>query len=336
MIVSNESAESAESGSHLDDPGLTWPVGVVAEKVGLPASTLRSWDRRYGIGPTLRTEGRHRRYSTSDMRRVELMSRIIAEGVAAQAAAESVLTLGDSEVDARLGARPDGRAEVRPQGQHGSVMRVPDGASSADTVTAIIAAAQRLDGSALSLLYRRILARADVSAGWVEVFAPALTEIGVQWKQGRLGIASEHLASELLQSELRAVVRSNRLRVGGAPVMLAGADDEHHHLPLLAVEAELSLGGVPCIFLGPRVPADATVDALLRSRPSAIFLWASLPRPVDEPFWSALEVIDWALTVVIGGPGWPAGVHPGSERVRVDRVHDFSSAIEALRRSVAA
>ena len=117
--------------------------------------------------------------------------------------------------------------------------------------------------------------------------------------------------------------------------MLAGADDDHHHLPLLAVEAELSLGGVPCIFLGPRVPAGATVEALARARPSALFLWASLPRRVDEPFWGALEVIDWPLSVVIGGPGWPDGVRPGGDLVGVTRVSDFASAIEALRRPVA-
>ena len=114
---------------------------------------------------------------------------------------------------------------------------------------------------------------------------------------------AEHLTSELLQSELRAVVRANRLRVAGLPVVLASADDEQHHLPLLALEAELARNGVASLFLGPRVPADALVSALRESRPRAVFLWASLPRPRDEPFWRELEVVDWPLEVVIGGPG---------------------------------
>ncbi len=336
--MSDESAKQTQ-GSHLDDPGLTWPVGAVAERVGLPASTLRSWDRRYGIGPTLRTEGKHRRYSTADMRRVELMSRIIGDGVAAQAAAVSVGSLTDHEVTGRLDAPPDRSSRSGPVVEDGPPTReapVLDTETSADTVAAIVAAAERLDSLHLASVYRRTLARADVSSAWVEVFAPALTEIGVQWRRGRLGVASEHLASELLQTELRSVVRSNRLRLGGAPVMLAGADDDHHHLPLLAVEAELSLTGVPCIFLGPRMPAGATIQALVRARPSALFLWASLPRRVDEPFWAALAAIDWPLSVVIGGPGWPDGVRPGGEQVTLTRVGDFTSAIEALRRSDAA
>src|SRR5690349_19922676 len=73
---------------------LGWPVGVVAERLGIAAPTLRSWDRRHRIGPSVRTSGNHRRYTELDIRRVELMSRLTAQGVPAQSAAESVLALG--------------------------------------------------------------------------------------------------------------------------------------------------------------------------------------------------------------------------------------------------
>ena len=79
-------------------PELGWPVGVVAERLGIAAPTLRSWDRRHGVGPSLRTSGNHRRYTELDIRRVELMSRLTAQGVPAQSAADSVLAMGDAAV----------------------------------------------------------------------------------------------------------------------------------------------------------------------------------------------------------------------------------------------
>ncbi|MGA8116713.1 MAG: MerR family transcriptional regulator, partial [Actinocatenispora sp.] len=61
------------------DGGLS--PGDVARRLGVAVTTLRSWDRRYGLGPAGRTSGRHRRYTADDVARVELMHRLSADGV---------------------------------------------------------------------------------------------------------------------------------------------------------------------------------------------------------------------------------------------------------------
>ena len=68
---------------------------------GIAAPTLRSWDRRHGVGPSLRTSGNHRRYTELDIRRVLLMSRLTAQGVPAQSAADSVLAMDAALADRR-------------------------------------------------------------------------------------------------------------------------------------------------------------------------------------------------------------------------------------------
>jgi hypothetical protein len=325
-------------------PELGWPVGVVSERLGIAAPTLRSWDRRHGVGPSLRTAGNHRRYTELDMRRVQLMARLTAQGVPAQSAADSVLGMDARAIADRLDAVgraagdrvPDGLRDVHDvhdvlgdgEAPVGLGSAVPDDA--VDLVEAIVAAARALDARTMSLLYRQVMRRRDVGRAWVEVFAPALRRVGDLWRDGRLGVQAEHLTSELLQSELRAVVRANRLRVAGRPVVLAGADDEQHHLPLLALEAELARHGVASLFLGPRVPAEALVSALRESRPRAVFLWASLARPSAEPLWRDLGVVDWPLEVVIGGPGWADGIVAPRGPVVLTRVEDFGSAVRAL------
>jgi methanogenic corrinoid protein MtbC1 len=333
-------------------PELGWPVGVVSERLAIAAPTLRSWDRRHGIGPSLRTRGNHRRYTELDIRRVLLMSRLTAQGVPAQSAADSVLAMDSQAIAERLegdrgfaapgegdglgrvpGPRGPGEpGEPREPGVGGARAGEVEGSEqdATDLVEAIVGAARALDPRTMALLYRQVMRRRDVGRAWVEVFAPALRRVGDLWEEGRLGVQSEHLTSELLQSELRAVVRANRLRVAGVPVVLASADDEQHHLPLLALEAELARHGVASLFLGPRVPSDALVSALRESQPRAVFLWASLARPQAEPFWRDLEIIDWPLEVVIGGPGWPDGIAVPEGPVTVTRVADFGAAVTAL------
>src|SRR3954452_10314326 len=94
-------------------PQLGWPVGAVSERLGIAAPTLRSWDRRHGVGPSLRTAGNHRRYTELDIRRVLLMSRLTAQGVPAQSAAESVLGMGSAAIAERLGV--DGPGALGPR-----------------------------------------------------------------------------------------------------------------------------------------------------------------------------------------------------------------------------
>lgn len=46
-------------------------INEVARELGLSAPTLRSWERRYGIGPSARTLGGHRRYGPEDVARLK-------------------------------------------------------------------------------------------------------------------------------------------------------------------------------------------------------------------------------------------------------------------------
>jgi len=308
-------------------PRLGWPVGVVSERLGIAAPTLRSWDRRHGVGPSLRTSGNHRRYTELDIRRVRLMARLTAQGVPAQSAADSVLAMDAAAVLDQLDPDREPGATVA-QGGAGEALGLHD--DPAALVEAIVAAARALDPRTMAQLYRQVMRRSEVGRAWVEVFAPALRRVGELWQEGRLGVQSEHLTSELLQSELRAVVRANRLRVAGSPVVLAGADDEQHHLPLLALEAELARNGVASLFLGPRVPAEALVSTLRASHPRAVFLWASLPRQRAEPLWGHLAAVDWPLEVVIGGPGWSEDIEVAGGWVTLTRVADFSTAVRML------
>ncbi|MFJ2395371.1 MerR family transcriptional regulator [Streptomyces sp. NPDC087843] len=72
--------------------GVGVTTGSLARTLGVSPTTLRSWDRRYGIGPAERTDGRHRRWTPEDVAMLQEMCRFTAEGLppaeAARAAKE--------------------------------------------------------------------------------------------------------------------------------------------------------------------------------------------------------------------------------------------------------
>jgi DNA-binding transcriptional MerR regulator len=303
---------------------LAWSVGAVAERLDLTPSTLRTWDRRYGIGPSQRTEGGHRRYDEVDIQRVRLMAQLTGRGVPASTAARVATSIDAPALASALGPGPGASAVA----QH----------AAESTIEAIVSSAAELDADGLARVYQRVTRESDLVSAWTAVLAPALRRIGERWRDGSMGVDSEHLASELLVNELRALTQSNRSRVAGRRrVVLASADEEQHYLPLVAIEAELSLQGVGCVFLGPRVPVEALLDLLGRTSPPVVFLWASISRPTKDPLWRTLVAAERETTLVIGGPGWPAELpEPPSGNVTVRRADSLDEACALLTGAIGA
>ncbi|GGY01174.1 transcriptional regulator [Streptomyces djakartensis] len=63
----------------------------MARRLGVAPTTVRTWDRRYGLGPDAHTGGRHRRWTAADVARLERMCALTATGIPPAEAARAVL-----------------------------------------------------------------------------------------------------------------------------------------------------------------------------------------------------------------------------------------------------
>src|SRR5699024_4305079 len=133
-------AEPTRAGAEL-----LWGVGAVAIRLGIATPTLRTWERRYGIGPSRRTSGGHRRYNEDDIERVELMKRLVAEGVPAEAAAAVATSMEHLDLEAALTAPEPHTSSVRDTHPPSAVAPV--------MVASIVRAAVDLDARSLDTCY---------------------------------------------------------------------------------------------------------------------------------------------------------------------------------------
>ena len=78
-------------------------VGAVARRLGVAPSTLRTWNRRYGIGARELSPGRHRRYTAEDIVRLEHMQKLILRGAAPADAARAAMAAPVTLVPAPAG-----------------------------------------------------------------------------------------------------------------------------------------------------------------------------------------------------------------------------------------
>ena len=287
-------------------PGRPEPVFTVsgaARRLGIPAGTLRTWERRHGIGPSVRSPGGHRRYTSSDLARLRAMRALVETGIPpAEAAALAALAApGDSQQVLAAGAQA-ARAAGLPPGAR------PDGDVPADLV---IRAAEALDAPLLVSMFTDAFARHGVTAGWQQLAVPALREVGARPPHAAGHGAAEHLLSGCLLAALLDVITRAPAPRALRPVLLGCAEEEQHVLPVYALHAELAGRGVNVRQLGGRVPRPALAHAVGAVRPAAVFVWSQMPGTADP---ALLDGLPTTARLVAGGPGWqrstlPARVH---------------------------
>ena len=303
-----EDAEQSATLGHVASPvvddvesyGIGLSVAAVARRLGVSPSTLRTWDRRYGLGPTDHRDGAHRRYTPLDVSRLMHMQRLV-----------------------RLRLRPWGDASAERRWRSAATCGTCDMPSAPTLVRGLSAAAGALDSRACSSLIRRSLDDRGVVWTWEELLRPVLISVGRVWARTGGAVEVEHLLSHVITMELLSLVDRQSPR-STRPVLLACAPEEMHCLPLFAVAAGLAERGVEARVLGASTPWDSLAAAVRRLGPSSVLLWAYVPVSEETRSWQFPRLRPTS-DVVCAGPGWGDHVPPGATAVT-----DLASAITRL------
>jgi MerR family transcriptional regulator, light-induced transcriptional regulator len=250
-----------------------YTVRVVAERLGLPTATLRSWNRRYGIGPTGHNPGSHRLYSEADIAVVEHMRQLIDSGASPGSAAETAL---------------DTVAPTAPDAQ------------------SLVAAAFRFDSVAVGRQLDQALRHFAVVDTWERLIRPAFADIEARQLGGERCIDVEHALSwAVMRSMQRLPIAADE----SSSIILACCQNETHTLALEALRAGLGERGRGALMLGADVPREALVDAIAR-RPAntKVVLWSQESATADVDTVAAVLEADAQL--LVGGRGWASARLP--------------------------
>lgn len=247
-------------------PSLT--VAAVARRLGVAPATLRTWDRRYGLGPSEHLAGSHRRYSSNDVSRLLVMRRLTLEGVAPSEAARAALTSNEPVVSPTPGPTT---TEVL-DAYSDAVPMAPDPA-------ALVSAATHFDNAAVRWMLARVHAR-DVIAWWAELVGPALRLLAERAVLERPGESAAPALEAAAFAELRsrAAVATARQGQGGAgasaekrPSVLVVPAAGHADLLAHSLATALQGNGVRARVLSAG-GAAAVATAVQRFTPTAVLL----------------------------------------------------------------
>jgi len=258
-------------------------VAAVARRIGVAPATLRTWDRRYGLGPSEHSEGEHRRYCPHDLAKLMMMRRLIISGVAPVEAAEQAKSC----------------KEATPLNKIVKEMEVRE-----DVVEALYKALASFDRAFIESTLNHEIDTYGVEGAWSDVIVPTLFLIGQEWEINQSGIEIEHLFSEILKHTMHNRVVELKKPLNAQPVLLAAVGEELHSLPLYALAAALCERNIQSYVLGARTPLSALATMVGRIAPPVIFMWAQLEKNAEAKYWEEMPAIRPAPRIVVGGPGW--------------------------------
>lgn len=309
---------SQDDGGGQQEAGLT--TGEVARRLGVAPTTVRSWDRRYGLGPAGRVGGRHRRWTPADVALLERMCALTATGVPPAEAARAVLGAPPPVSSPR--PQP---ADAPPEPPASGASRAHAGMRLGDArheCRGLARAALRLDAVALDELLNSAVETYGLVDAWQEIVMPTLQAVGRKWEtSGERYVEVEHFLSWHVACALRRAAPPVADGLPGGTVLLACVPGENHTLPLEALSAALAQRRVAVRMFGAALPVEALVEAVRRTGPAVVGLWAQSRTTASRPLAQHVAGMSWGVrgsrrqaTVMTLGPGWAGKAVGGALR----------------------
>lgn len=257
-----------------------FPIRILSEQTGVPATTLRAWERRYGLLKPARTPKGHRLYNPADLEKVRQVVQLLEAGN----------TIGKAVKIIRNGGLFPAGIEIEEERSPWKLSK-----------KRVIQAVEAFDERRLDALYNQALAVYPIDIVTVSLLLPVLQSLGERWKTRKNGVAEEHFFTAWLRDKIGARMHHEAGRTRGRRLLLACLPGEHHELGILLFGLSALTHGYRILYLGPDLPlsqvkevvADVDVSAVLLSGTSleAAKIWRQLSQ--------LAEIID--IPLFIGG-----------------------------------
>ena len=260
-----------------------FPIRTLAERTGIGASTLRAWERRYGLLMPERTPKGHRLYSDADLHLVESIRTLLNEGHSLSAIAKQVKQGSDFAEGDRSGPE---RAGVW-----------------SDYLTATLKAVHDFSTERVEAIYNEATSLYPLDMVTERLIEPVLIELGNRWQLQDTGVAEEHFYASWVRNRLGARFHHALSQANGARIICACAPGSHHEIGLMLFAISALTRNYRVLYLGANLPLDNIPVVISRSGTRCIVLSAqvAVDRSTQQLLADLLSRID--VPLLLGGRG---------------------------------
>lgn len=226
-----------------------YPIRTISELTGVPTTTLRAWERRYGLLKPSRTAKGHRLYSGED---IDLIKDIVKLLKSNHTISEAIRIIRNPELNTLDSSEADDHWALYRQRMLKSIENFSE---------------QNLDTT-----YNEVLSIYPIDMVTEQVIIPVLRELGDRWQARETGIAEEHFFSAFLRNKLGARLHHESHRSRGSKILVSCLPGEHHELGILLFCIAAISHGYQILYLGTDMPPSQLSRVVERTNVSAVLL----------------------------------------------------------------
>ena len=166
-----------------------------------------------------------------------------------------------------------------------------------------------------------------------KIFIPTMTKIGDLWEAKKLGVAAEHIASNVAQNLIKNI--SERQKVDGkkGSVLLTTPSGENHSIGCSVLESFLQNKGFNVYNLAPSTPAQHLVDFMRTSKPDSIVISVTLEENIKSAQRLVKKIREKSkkIPIYVGGQAFENNNKMKFDAEIVENFSDFNAVIKLLK-----
>jgi methanogenic corrinoid protein MtbC1 len=126
-------------------------------------------------------------------------------------------------------------------------------------------------------IYAALITNNSLDQFYEKVMTPVMTEIGYLWSEGKLSIATEHVASNIAHSLVKVIADENRkCKKEKGKILLTTPVGEDHNLGCNVLDSFLASKGFTTFNLSPSTPAESLIEFIKTIQPDALIVSITL------------------------------------------------------------
>jgi MerR family transcriptional regulator, light-induced transcriptional regulator len=264
-----------------------YSIKAITLLTGLPAETLRAWERRYACITPLRSDTNRRHYSQQDLEKLTLLAQLTSNG-------HTISKI----------ANLNGEALRDLQKQ----VNVSDKGSQHPLLKQIIDAVMDYRIDLCEQLLKRALVACEPLEYARDILLPALKKVGELWHEEKLSIAQEHMFTCCVNRIVLSMVNNlSNASTNSMAILFATPSDEPHECGILLSCLLAATLQYRCYFLGTNLPGKDIAQATQYLQPGIIVI-GLVKTPPEPTTLEQLRIVACAQetaasTIWIGGSG---------------------------------
>ena len=147
-----------------------------------------------------------------------------------------------------------------------------------------------------------------------KILRPVMSKVGSDWSEGKLSIATEHVASNVAQTLVKIIMDEVSGSGNKKKILICVPVGEEHHMGCDVLETYLTIKGFKVFNLGTSIPTDSILEFIDMKKPDIVLISITIQDNVSAGQRLSKKIREHCkIPILIGGYAMQHGEPPKFE-----------------------